>query len=311
MKCLFINHYYSLNFLPILTVLLRKAPKTTKLFEFILDILSEPRYSSVISWEGTNGQFAIKRPDQVASLWGERNGRINMTYQKFSRALRYYYHKKVVTKIRGRNCVYKFNFPELEKQYGFHSSVLFPATTEPSGNRNSCEIPATCANHIQNPTAEYHFPATREFVDYDNHEIPASFHCLQHPNTANAIVAGTLYSVRSPVVVRMIPHESQSQLHSPSCPNPRYYCYWTCLNLPQRFFICEKCKRVWRAKPSQQSSTGLQNIFFFPARMARSAVSVILACEERKSYTPVVRFAVLTWRIIWRQTVIIIIKSLQ
>lgn len=189
MKCLVINHYYSLNFLPILTVLLRKAPKVTKLFEFILDILSEPRYSTVISWEGTNGQFVIKRPDQVASLWGERNGRINMTYQKFSRALRYYYHKKVITKIPGRNCVYKFNFPELEKQYGFHSSVLFPATTEPSGYRNSCEIPATWANHIQNPNAEYHFPATREFVDYDSHEIPASFYYLQHPNTANAIVA--------------------------------------------------------------------------------------------------------------------------
>ena len=196
-------------FLTILAVLLIKVPKTTKLFEFILDILSEPRYSSVISWEGTNGQFAIKRPDQVAYLWGERNGRTNMSYQKFSRALRYYYHKKVVSKIPGRNCVYKFNFPELEKQYGYHSSVLFPATTEASGNRHSCEISATFANHIQNANSQFHLPASKEFIGNDNYAIPASFHSLQYP-----------------VVVRMTPHESQSLPHSPSYPNPRYFHYY-------------------------------------------------------------------------------------
>ncbi|KAJ7328166.1 Friend leukemia integration 1 transcription factor, partial [Desmophyllum pertusum] len=76
-----------------------KQFKTTKIFEFILDMLSEPRYSSIISWEGTNGQFRFIEPDRVASLWGERNGRVNMTYQKFSRALRYYYHKNVLVKF--------------------------------------------------------------------------------------------------------------------------------------------------------------------------------------------------------------------
>ena len=159
-----------------------------------------------------------------------------MTYQKFSRALRYYYHKKVVCKIPGRNCVYKFNFAELEKQYGYHRSVLFPATTETSGNRNSYGVSATCANHIQNPNSEFHFPATREFIDNDNYGIPASFHFIQHPNTANASVAGTLYSVRSPEVIRMIPHESQSLLPSALCPNPRYFhYYWTGINLHQEF----------------------------------------------------------------------------
>lgn len=169
-----------------------------------------------------------------------------MTYQKFSRALRYYYHKKVVCKIPGRNCVYKFNFPELEKQYGYHRSVLFPATTEISGNRNSFEISATCAaNHIQNPnSAEFNFPATREFIDNDNYEIPASFYSIQHPNTANISVAEALYPVHSPVVIRMVPHESQSLLHSPSCPNPRFHYYWTGINLHQKFtFICSVCQR--------------------------------------------------------------------
>ena len=106
-----------------------------QLFEFILDILSNPYLSSIMScpWEGTDGQFVIIRPDHVAQLWGERNGRRNMTYQKFSRALRYYYHKKVLTKIRGQKYTYKFNLQELERQYGY--TDIWPlATSESRGN---------------------------------------------------------------------------------------------------------------------------------------------------------------------------------
>lgn len=65
---------------------------------------------------------------EVALLWGERNCRPNMTYQKFSRAMRYYYHKKVLTKIRGRKYAYKFNFKELEKQYGYYRSKPYSAS---------------------------------------------------------------------------------------------------------------------------------------------------------------------------------------
>ncbi|KAL9964080.1 hypothetical protein ACROYT_G027659 [Oculina patagonica] len=100
----------------------KKSNRRPHLFEFMLDILSEPRYSSIISWEGTSGQFKIIKPDMVACLWGERNGRENMTYQKFSRALRYYYHKNVLTKIRGRKYTYKFEFRELERQYGYQKA---------------------------------------------------------------------------------------------------------------------------------------------------------------------------------------------
>ena len=83
---------------------LDKVPKPRpQLLEFILNMLSNPWFSSILSWEGMDGQFTIIRPEQVAQLWGERNGRRNMTYQKFSRALRYYYNKKVMlTKIRGQ-----------------------------------------------------------------------------------------------------------------------------------------------------------------------------------------------------------------
>ena len=103
----------------------------SQLLEFILNMLSNPWFSSTMSWEGMEGQFTIIRPEHAAQLWGERNGRRSMTYQKFSRALRYYYHKKVLTKIRGRKHTYKFNFQELERQYGYRgiSSVTWHQST--------------------------------------------------------------------------------------------------------------------------------------------------------------------------------------
>ena len=211
-------------FLSIFAAVLTKLHKTTKLFEFVLDILSEPRYSSIISWEGTDGQFAIKRPGQVACLWGERNGRPNMTYQKFSRALRYYYHKKVLTKIRGRNCVYKFDFRELEKQYGYHSNIPSQTTSQPiAGNgTDHYEILATCG-HFQNPNSEHHFPASTELIDDGSYVIPAANPAMrgytQHPHTTNSSLGGALYSVITPVMV-------QGLVHSPSCQNSHYFPYY-------------------------------------------------------------------------------------
>ena len=64
---------------------LDKVPKTRpQLFEFILNMLSNPWFSSIMTWGGMDGQFTIIRPEQAAQLWGKRNGRRNMTDQKFS-----------------------------------------------------------------------------------------------------------------------------------------------------------------------------------------------------------------------------------
>ena len=117
-----------------------------------------------MSWEGTDGQFVIIRPDHVAQLWGERNGRRNMTYQKFSRALRYYYHKKVLTKIRGQKYTYKFNLQELERQYGY--TDIWPlATSESRGNGGRMISPsgARICDVL---------PASSHVMKFASHEIP-------------------------------------------------------------------------------------------------------------------------------------------
>jgi len=41
-----------------------------------------------ITWEGTNGEFKMVDPDDVARRWGERKSKPNMNYDKLSRALR-------------------------------------------------------------------------------------------------------------------------------------------------------------------------------------------------------------------------------
>ena len=68
--------------------------------------------------------------------------------------MRYYYHKKVLTKIRGRKYTYKFDIRELERQYGYKEA---PSPREWSGNSRR-EMPATCYC-LCHPITGQHFPA--------------------------------------------------------------------------------------------------------------------------------------------------------
>uniref|UniRef100_A0A914C8X3 ETS domain-containing protein n=1 Tax=Acrobeloides nanus TaxID=290746 RepID=A0A914C8X3_9BILA len=61
-------------------------------------------------WEGTQGEFKLVDPDEVAKKWGERKSKPNMNYDKLSRALRYYYDKNIMTKVHGKRYAYKFDF---------------------------------------------------------------------------------------------------------------------------------------------------------------------------------------------------------
>ena len=73
-----------------------------QLWQFLLELLSDPKNSSCIAWEGANGEFKLSDPDEVARRWGERKNKPNMNYDKLSRALRYYYDKNIMTKIHGK-----------------------------------------------------------------------------------------------------------------------------------------------------------------------------------------------------------------
>uniref|UniRef100_A0A8C4NF22 Fli-1 proto-oncogene, ETS transcription factor a n=1 Tax=Eptatretus burgeri TaxID=7764 RepID=A0A8C4NF22_EPTBU len=81
-----------------------------QLWQFLLELLSDSGNASCITWEGTNGEFKMTDPDEVARRWGERKSKPNMNYDKLSRALRYYYDKNIMTKVHGKRYAYKFDF---------------------------------------------------------------------------------------------------------------------------------------------------------------------------------------------------------
>lgn len=60
-----------------------------QLWQFLLELLSDSANAGCITWEGTNGEFKLTDPDEVARRWGERKSKPNMNYDKLSRALRW------------------------------------------------------------------------------------------------------------------------------------------------------------------------------------------------------------------------------
>lgn len=100
---------------PVLTGVLFPFPTSLgsgqiQLWQFLLELLSDSSNSNCITWEGTNGEFKMTDPDEVARRWGERKSKPNMNYDKLSRALRYYYDKNIMTKVHGKRYAYKFDF---------------------------------------------------------------------------------------------------------------------------------------------------------------------------------------------------------
>ncbi|XP_057693017.1 ETS homologous factor isoform X1 [Corythoichthys intestinalis] len=85
-------------------------PRGTHLWEFVRDILLHPeRNPGLIKWEDrTEGVFRFLKSEEVAQLWGKKKNNSSMTYEKLSRAMRYYYKREILERVDGRRLVYKF-----------------------------------------------------------------------------------------------------------------------------------------------------------------------------------------------------------
>ena len=80
------------------------------MWQFLLELLTDPKNVAAIRWEDIVGQFRMVDPDEVARMWGRRKNKPNMNYDKLSRALRYYYDKHILTKVQGKRYTYRFDF---------------------------------------------------------------------------------------------------------------------------------------------------------------------------------------------------------
>lgn len=122
-----------------------------QLWQFLLELLSDSANAACITWEGTNGEFKMTDPDEVARRWGERKSKPNMNYDKLSRALRYYYDKNIMTKVHGKRYAYKFDFHGI-------AQALQPHPTETSMYKYPTELPYVPSYHAHQQKVNFVSP---------------------------------------------------------------------------------------------------------------------------------------------------------
>ncbi|XP_075229113.1 DNA-binding protein D-ETS-3-like [Lycorma delicatula] len=160
-----------------------------QLWQFLLELLSDSSNANCITWEGTNGEFKLTDPDEVARRWGERKSKPNMNYDKLSRALRYYYDKNIMTKVHGKRYAYKFDFQGL-------AAATQPATTDPTAYKYQSDffmssyhhstklnfmsphagIPSSSASIFPSPTSYWTNPSANLYSNI----AAASTHTMSH-----------------------------------------------------------------------------------------------------------------------------------
>ncbi|KAA0191546.1 hypothetical protein HAZT_HAZT000824 [Hyalella azteca] len=124
-----------------------------QLWQFLLELLSDSTNANCITWEGTNGEFKLTDPDEVARRWGERKSKPNMNYDKLSRALRYYYDKNIMTKVHGKRYAYKFDFQGL-------AAATQPAGTDPTAYKYQSDLFMTSYH----PTTKLNFMSSHASI---------------------------------------------------------------------------------------------------------------------------------------------------
>lgn len=87
------------------------------LWQFLYAMLLQPiEYSNLIEWTSNQDcfEFRLLEPEAIAMWWGYHKNKKNMSYDKLSRSLRYYYDKCIIRKMSGERYVYRFCIdPEL------------------------------------------------------------------------------------------------------------------------------------------------------------------------------------------------------
>ncbi|CAD5218653.1 unnamed protein product [Bursaphelenchus okinawaensis] len=79
------------------------------LWKFLLDLLADERYTHIIRWTNQErAEFKLVEPETVAQLWGLKKKNRPMNYENLSRAIRTYYKKNIMKKVKGKEYAYRF-----------------------------------------------------------------------------------------------------------------------------------------------------------------------------------------------------------
>ncbi|NWW71003.1 ETV7 factor, partial [Climacteris rufus] len=79
------------------------------LWQYVYQLLADSRYRPYVRWEDEEAKvFRVVNPNGLAQLWGNHKNRVNMTYEKMSRALRHYYKLNIIKKEPGQKLLFRF-----------------------------------------------------------------------------------------------------------------------------------------------------------------------------------------------------------
>ncbi len=83
-----------------------------QLWQFIYALLedADKKHSRLIEWTPNREEleFRLNDPEAIALWWGVIKHRSNMTYERLSRSLRYYYDRGILKKMGGERYLYRF-----------------------------------------------------------------------------------------------------------------------------------------------------------------------------------------------------------
>ena len=75
--------------------------KSVYLWEFLFGLLEDDECATVIKWiSKREGIFELKNTEELAKLWGTVKNRPNMNKEKLIRAMRTYYDRGMLKKVR-------------------------------------------------------------------------------------------------------------------------------------------------------------------------------------------------------------------
>lgn len=79
------------------------------LWEFLVGLLEDEECAPIINWTNKfEKEFEVVDPDELANLWGILKNRPKMNKTKLRRAIRQYYKRDLIMKVKGRVGVYRF-----------------------------------------------------------------------------------------------------------------------------------------------------------------------------------------------------------
>ena len=166
-----------------------------QLWQFLYTLLEDPaQFSELIEWTERRSEleFRMLEPEALAAWWGYIKHRPNMSYERLSRSLRFYYDKGILKKMGGERFLYRFRV----------SPELMYDNIGNSDNRPTLKsIPPMVRQHMSKYTKQnYYYPHCYQFGSYSGEPPRVETHFVPHssPSCYNYEYSSTTENWRLP-----------------------------------------------------------------------------------------------------------------